>query len=152
MALPIDSDAPAADLARFDDEWAKTPVTSGDIYSDIPDGIYDAVIEDARVTETTSTGRPMVTWKLRLQGPQGANRPVTKNRVITENTLGYLREDLEKCGLPVSRLSELSAHLGELVDRPIGVEKRTKGGRTDFYFRWGSTRTSQNVLSNDVPF
>src|ERR1039458_7096699 len=38
MALPIDSDAPAADLARFDDEWAKTPVWSDKMYTDIPDG------------------------------------------------------------------------------------------------------------------
>jgi hypothetical protein len=75
------------------------------------------------------------------------NRVVTKNRVITENTLGYLREDLEKCGLQVSRLSELPARLGELVDRPIGLEKRTKDGRANFYFRWGANRASQNGLS-----
>ena len=152
MPLPIDSDAPAADLARFDNEWAKTSVSSEDVYSDIPDGSYDAVIEDARVTETTSTGRPVVVWKLRIQGPQAVNRLVTKNRVITDNTLGYLREDLEKCRLQVSRLSELPARLGELVDRSIGLEKRTKDGRTNFYFRWGSNRTGQNGLSDDVPF
>ena len=152
MALPIDSDAPVADLARFDDEWTKTAVSSDEMYSDIPDGSYDAVIEDARVTETTSTGRPIVIWKLRIQGSQAANRVVTKNRVITENTLGYLREDLEKCRLQVSRLSELPARLGELVDRPVGLEKRTKDGKTNFYFRWGHNRTSQNGLSDDVPF
>ena len=152
MALPIDSDAPAADLARFDDEWAKTPGWSDETYSDMPDGSYDAVIEEARVTETTSTGRPIVIWKLRIQGPQAVNRVVTKNRVITENTLGYLREDLEKCRLQVSRLSELPSRLGELVDRPVGLEKRTKDGKTNFYFRWGSNRTSQHSLGDDVPF
>jgi hypothetical protein len=71
--------------------------------------------------------------------------------VITEYTLGYLREDLEKCGLQVSRLSELPARLGELVDRPVSLEKRTKDGRTNFYFRWERNRTSQNGL-DDVPF
>jgi len=152
MPLPIESAAPAADLARFDAEWTKTPVQSEDLYSDIPDGSYDAVIEDARLTETISTGRPMVIWKLRIQGPQAVNRVVTKNRVITENTLGYLREELEKCRLQVSRLSELPARLGELVDRPIGLEKRTKDGKTNFYFRWGANRTSQNGLSDDIPF
>jgi hypothetical protein len=152
MPLPIDSEAPAADLARFDNEWAKTSVSSEEMYSDIPDGSYDAVIEDARVTETTSTGRPVVVWKLRIQGPQAVNRVVTKNRVITDNTLPYLREDLEKCRLQVSRLSELPARLGELVDRPVGLEKRTKDGRTNFYFRWVSNRTSQNGLSDDIPF
>ena len=113
MPLPIESAAPAADLARFDAEWTKTPVQSEDLYSDIPDGSYDAVIEGARVTETTSSARPVVIWKLRIHGPQAVNRVVTKNRVITDNTLGYLREDLEKCGLQISRLSELPARLGE---------------------------------------
>jgi hypothetical protein len=80
------------------------------------------------------------------------NRVVTKNRVITENTLGYLREDLEKCRLQISLLSDLPARLGELVDRPIGLDKRTKDGRTNFYFRWGSNRTSQHSLGDDVPF
>jgi hypothetical protein len=80
------------------------------------------------------------------------NRVVTKSRVITENTLGYLREDLEKCRLQVSRLSELPARLGELVDRPVGLEKRTKDGRTNFYFRWAANRTSHNGLGDDVPF
>jgi len=151
MSLPIDSDAPAADLARFDDEWAKTSVPADEMYSDIPDGSYDAVIEGARVTETSLSARPVVIWKLRIHGPQAVDRVVTKNRVITENTLGYLREDLEKCGLQVSRLSELPARLGELVDRPVGLDKRTKDGRTNFYFRWGSNRTSQGG-SDDVPF
>ena len=47
MSLPIASDAPATDLARFDDEWAKTSVSAEEMYSDIPDGSYDAVIEGA---------------------------------------------------------------------------------------------------------
>jgi len=151
MPLPIDSDAPAADLARFDDEWTKSSVSGEEMYSDIPDGSYDAVIEGARVTETSLSARPVVIWKLRIHGPQAVDRVVTKNRVITENTLGYLREDLEKCGLQVSRLSELPTRLKELVDRPVGLDKRTKDGRTNFYFRWGSNRTSQNG-PDDVPF
>jgi hypothetical protein len=121
------------------------------MYSDIPDGIYDAVIEDARVSETISTGRPMVVWKLRIKGPQAANKVVTKNHVITENTLSFLREDLEKCRIQVSRLSELPARLAGLVDHPITIAKRTKDGRASFYFRWESNRTGQ-IGPDDIPF
>lgn len=150
MSIPIDSDS-RADLARFDDDWAKTSVSPEETYGDIPDGIYDAVIEEARLTETSSSARPVVIWKLRIQGPQAVNRVLTKNRVITENTLGYLKEDLEKCGLRVTRLSELPARLGELVNRPIGIDKRTKDGRTNLFFRWVSNRSSAVTL-DDVPF
>jgi hypothetical protein len=135
MALPVDIDAPAAAL-----------------YADIPDGTYNTVIEEARLTETVSTGRPMVVWKLRIQGPQAASRVVTKSRVVTENTLGYLKEELEKCGLQVSRLSELSAWLRELVNHPIDVQKSTKDGRVNFYFRWDSNRSGKSVVSDDIPF
>src|SRR5260370_25032059 len=96
MALPFDIDAPAAALARLDDEWTKTSVSPDEMYSDIPDGTYNAVIEEARLTETASTGRPMVIWKLRIQGPQAVNRVVTKTRVVTENTRLYLKEELGK--------------------------------------------------------
>jgi len=152
MALPAQCDPMVGDLAKFDEEWTKTAATADDMYADIPDGTYDAVIEEARLTETASTGRPMVIWKLRIRGPQAANRVLTKNRVITENTLQYLREELEKCGLAVSSLSELPARLGELVDRPIGIDKRTKDGRANFYFRRQSARTGEMSLGDDVPF
>jgi hypothetical protein len=152
MALPAQSDPTAGNLARFDEGWTKTAVSPDDSSLDVPDGIYDAVIEDAQVTETVSTGRPMVTWRLRIRGSQAADRVVTKNRVITENTLQYLREDLEKCRLAVSRLSELPARLSELVERPIGIEKRTKDGRANIYFRWQANRNGQGVTDDDVPF
>ena len=153
MALSTGSEAQAATLARFDDEWTKTSVSSNEMYSDIPDGPYDAVIEEASVSETASSGRQMVTWKLRIQGPAGS-RVVTQTRVITENTIAWLKEDLEKCRLKVSSASELPARLGELAGRPISVEKRTKDGRVNFYFRWmpnGPDRAGQNGM-DDIPF
>jgi len=152
MALPTQSDPPVGDLARFDEEWTKTTASSDDLYPDIPDGTYDAVIEEAHLTETVSTGRPMVIWKLRIRGPQAVDRVVTKNQVITENTLPYLKEDLGKCRLAVSRLSELPARLKELADRPIGIEKRTRDGRTNIYFRRQPNRNSQGVTDDDIPF
>lgn len=156
MALPNGTDGQAAALARFDDEWTKTSVSSNqtysDVYNDIPDGPYQAVIEEARVTETASSGRQMVVWKLRIQAGPHANRVVTQTRVITENTIAWLKEDLEKCGLKVASPSELPARLGELVDRPIGLEKRTKDGRANFYFRWASNRTATQNGLDDIPF
>ena len=151
MALQNENSAPMAGLARFEDEWTRTSTSPDEIYSDIPDGTYDAVIENARVSETASTGRPVVIWKLRITGPQAVDRVVTKSRVITENTLTYLKEDLEKCRIQVSRLSELPARLPGLVGHSIGVEKRTKDGRANFYFRWDSNRTSQ-IGPDDIPF
>ena len=145
-----DEDARPADLTAFDREWAKTAV-SHENYSDIPDGTYDAIIEDARVTRTATTGRSAVVWSLRIQGPAAVNRVIEKSRVITQHTLPFLREDLEKCHLSVSRVSELPERLKDLVGRPIAIDKRTKDGWVNVYFRWDSERNAAPVL-DDIPF
>ena len=72
MALQNGTSALLAEFARFEDEWTKTVTPSDEMYSDIPDGIYEAVIEDSRVSETITTGRPVVVWKLRIKGPHAA--------------------------------------------------------------------------------
>ena len=60
MSLHEDEVQPA-NLTAFDQEWTKTAV-SNEPYSDIPDGTYDAVIEEARLTRTATTGRAAVLW------------------------------------------------------------------------------------------
>ncbi len=150
MARSSDEDL-AVSLERFDQQWTRTTVASDELSSDVPDGIYDAVIEDARVA-AASTGRPQVIWTLRIQGGRAAGSVVTKNRVITDNTLPYLREDLEKCGLSVPRLSDLPDRLKELLDRPVSIDKRTKDGRMNIYFRWKAVRPAENDGGDDVPF
>ena len=153
MAFPNGSNVSSSDLARFDEAWTKMSAPTDEVYGDIPDGSYDAVIEDTHLSETLSTGRPIVVWKLRIKGPVAYNRLVTKNRVITDKTLEYLREDLEKCGIHISRLSELPGRFSELKDRPIGVDKRTKDGHTNFFFRWDSNKGhNQGITDGDVPF
>jgi len=52
--LQPEDEAQPVDLTPFDREWTKTAV-SNEPYSDIPDGTYDTVIEEARVTRTATT-------------------------------------------------------------------------------------------------
>ena len=144
-------EAVEVDLRQFDEMWAKTPVGPDDPYSDIPDGIYDAVIEEARLTETASSGRPIVIWTLRIQGPQAINRVLQKNRVITEKTIPWLKEDFEKCGLALSRLSDLANRIEEVNGKSLPIEKRTKDGRANIYFRW-TQRKQTEITDDDVPF
>jgi hypothetical protein len=138
-------------LAQFDEVWTKSGPGNDDYYADIPDGNYDAVIEEARVTTTASTGRPMVVWTLRIQGPTAANRTLPKTRVITDNTVGWLKEDLRKCGLNLERLSELPKRIHEIEGSVLPVEKRTKDGKMNVYFRWRERRPAPPA-EEDLPF
>jgi hypothetical protein len=139
------------DLSRFDREYAKAGAAEDDYYDDIPDGTYEGVIEDAHLTETVSTGRPVVLWTLRITGPQALNRVVHRNRVITEKTLTWLKEDLSKCGLALEKISDLPHRIGELNGRPVSFDKKTKDGRMNIYFRWNS-RKSEAVADDGLPF
>ncbi len=151
MPLSDPPETAPVDLRQFDETWTKAPAGIDDHYNDIPDGNYEAVIEEARVTVTATTGRPMVVWTLRIQGPVAANRTLPKTRVITDNTVSWLKEDLRKCGLDLERLSELPQRIREIEGLVLPVEKRTKDGRMNVYFRWRERRPAPPA-DDELPF
>jgi hypothetical protein len=122
------------DLARFDQAFQRARATEGeDGQEAIPDGYYDTLVEEVRLTKTR-TGNPMVVWKLTILSEDFHGRTLNKMRVITEKTLHFLKEDLECCGVQLERLSDLSLHLDEMFGLKINVMKKTKGQWTDIYF------------------
>ena len=130
--------SPEVDLSRFDDDYARasTQPAQQPFYEEIPDGFYDASIEEVQIGQTANTGNPMIVWKLRIHGPECRGKAITKVRVITDKTVAYLKQDLERLELHLERLSELPDHIGEMIDRPVRVFKRTNPQRqwTDVYF------------------
>ncbi len=126
-------------LSRFDDEYARTPSHGAEAqtgYEEIPDGFYDASVEDVQIGRTANTGNPMIVWKLRIRGPECEGRALTKVRVVTDKTLGFVKQDLERLGLHLDRLSDLPARAEEMIDRPVRIFKRANPERrwTDVFF------------------
>lgn len=127
------------DLSVYDEEYSRATApqaSQSPAVDDIPDGAYDACIEDVHLSRTATTGNPMVLWKLRILGPQCQGRPLTKVRVITAKTLGLLKRDLERLDVHLERLSELPARAGEMLDRSVRIFKKTNPERrwTEVYF------------------
>jgi hypothetical protein len=127
------------DLSRFDEDYARAGAVGADaqpLYDEIPDGFYDAEVEDVQLGQTANTGNPMIVWKLRIRGPDCEGRAVTKVRIITEKTLPYVKQDLERLDLHLDRLSDLPARAGEMVEREVRIFKRTNPQRrwTDVFF------------------
>jgi len=115
------------DLSRFDETYSRAePHRPGQAEDpdELPDGIYEARVEDVSLRRTATTGNPMVLWKLRITGPTNAGAAVTKVRVITEKTLSFLREDLERLGLALGRLSELQSRLDDMIDQEVTIFKK----------------------------
>ncbi len=152
----------AIDLSEYDAEFqrASSQAPRDSYQEELPDGFYDARVEDVTLNRVQSTGNPMVIWRLRILGPQHRGSAISKVRIITQKTVGFLRDDLRKLGMELSSLKELSARMDEMVNRPIGIMKRTQQDRrwTDVHFvrprNEAAPQKSQAdvVIEDDLPF
>ena len=124
----------AIDLSQFDGGFRNEQVDTRADFDSVPDGKYQVNVEKVELTETHTSGNPMLKWTLRIIAPQQVNRLMWRNSVITAKTLKFLKTDLHVCGLDLERLSDLPNHLGRLLDVKLEVTKRTKGDNENIYF------------------
>jgi hypothetical protein len=141
----------SVDLSSFDDEFATAQSPE---YDEVPDGKYHARIESVRL-ETSQKGDPMIKFDLEVLSGAHAGRHIFKNSVITQASLPYVKGDLRTLGLELSKFSELSGRLDELLDVALEITKRTRGDYTNVYFnrriRLASTSNGE-VPTKDIPF
>jgi hypothetical protein len=166
MSAPTPAWNHTIDLSEFDDEFARAELrhpAEEAALEEIPDGIYEARIEDVNLSRATSTGNPMLIWRLRIHGPRFEGRTLTKVRVITQKTLSFLKEDLERLNLHLERLSELNQRMDEMLDRDVRVFKRTNPDRNwiEIYFlrsrkppqsEHNSSEAWSTGTTDDMPF
>jgi len=142
---------PSVDLSSFDDEFATAQSPE---YDEVPDGKYHARIESVRL-ETSQKGDPMIKFDLEVLSGSHAGRHIFKNSVITQASLPYVKGDLRTLGLELSKFSELSGRLDELLDVTLEITKRTRGDYSNVYFnrriRLASTSNGE-VPTKDLPF
>ena len=122
------------DLSQFDAPYREEQAEQRGDYESVPDGKYQVSVEKVEVTESRTSGNPMLKWTLRVIAPQCVNRLMWRNSVITANTLKFVKTDLHICGLDLEKLSDLPKHLGKLLDVKLEVTKRTKGENENIYF------------------
>ena len=65
----------------------------------IPDGRYEVVVAEASLATSQSSVNPMIRWVLRFTGSDHRDRLLKKYSVLTENTIRFVRKELEMCGL-----------------------------------------------------
>lgn len=141
---------PALDLSQFDDAFRQSTVEQKP--RGVPDGRYRVTVEHVDLGETRSTGRPMLKWTLKITGPEYAGRLMWKNMVISDRTVSMVKEDLELCGLRLDSLNELPAHLGNLLDIPLEVTKKTNGEYENVYFNKRLDGGPSVEDDEDLPF
>jgi hypothetical protein len=138
------------DLSTFDDAFqGAAAARTGLAEEPVPDGLYETLVEDVQLVRSSRSGNPMLVWRLRITGAEHTDRKLFKRRVITEKSLPFVREDLERCGVALDRFSDLPHRLYEMRSLPMRVVKKTNGEWTDIYF----LRTEpQPELDDNLPF
>ena len=135
------------DLAAFDGTFQQEATEERGEFEGLPDGKYQVAIEKVELTQTQSTGNPVLKWTLRVLGPRFANRLLWRNSVITNKTLRYLKTDLHLCGLDLDKLSDLPGRLAELLDVHLEVAKKTNGDYENVFFSRRITLSQGRSLS-----
>ncbi len=125
------------DLSRFETLFQATKsVAKTEIKREsapVPDGIYRVAIEDMNLGVSTTSGNPQVKWSLRILGPGQQRRMLYKRNTISERSLSYLVEELERCGVVLGRFSDLEKYLPGMIGLEIEIAKKTKGDMTNIY-------------------
>jgi hypothetical protein len=160
---PGEDDVPAVDLSRFDEDFADAPVEEKE-FEPIPDGKYQVNVDKVEITTARTSGNPMLKWTLRVLAPRCRGRLLWRNNVMaTRENIRWLKNDLHVCGLELQKLSDLPAHLEELLDVTLEVTKRTKGDNENVYFNrrivldpgaatTGGGDAQSSSAKDDIPF
>ena len=144
------STATAIDLSQFDDDYRKQVGQTGAKPQTLPDGRYEVIVENVELTESKTSGQPMLKWTFRVTAPAAfVNRMLWKYKTISQKTMPFITEDLSTCGLQLDAFSDLPNRLGELLDVPLVVSKKTDGQWENVYL---NKRPGQEPEKDDLPF
>lgn len=143
------------DLRPYDEAYANEVVSEQEPWNSIPDGRYEVRVDRVELTQSKSSGNPMLKWTLRILGATFENRLLWKYRAITENTLKYVKQDLCVCGLELPQFSALPSHLSALAGIELEITKISRGEDSNIIFnrRLGSVDQGDGgVCDDDIPF
>jgi hypothetical protein len=143
------------DLSRFNSLYkSEPPSDAAPGAHSIPDGRYEVVVAEATLTKSQRSGNPMIRWVLRVSGSTFRDRLIRKHSAITENSLRFVRKELEICGLRLERFEDLKHRMNELEGLELEIVKITKGEDSNIYFNRaiGARTQADGVAEDDLPF
>ena len=114
------------DLTAYQQVWDETEVKQKE-YSQVPDGTYSVMVYDVTLTESRTSGTPMVSWDMKIVAGEHQNRHVfKKNMIKTEDNIKCLKQDIYAAGLHLEKITDLPQALPELIGVHLEVVKKTK--------------------------
>lgn len=123
------------DLAQWDEVYSEHDVTESKDFDSLPDGRYQVEVASVELTVSKAAGNPMLAWELTVLGPRHIGRKIWRNNMmISADNIKWLKQDLWRCGLKLTKLSDLKARLEELLDIRLDVSLKTKRKIQNVFF------------------
>lgn len=143
-------------LAQFDGMWNEIPEDTGTAgeYENLPDGKYQAYINEVNIGESKTGGRLQMKWDLIVcDGQANAGRHIFRySGLESQENLTFLKRDLGRCGITLEKLSDLEGRLTELLDIIVEVQLKTKTKGTESYQNSYINKMIGKLSEGGVPF
>ena len=104
----------------------KSEVATFNRFAPIPDGKYNAKVEEARLEENKYTGEPQVTWKFQVIEGEYQGRYSYKSLQIDENKVSWLKQDFLKLGVGINSAGDIEEALEKVLDKCVEIALVTK--------------------------
>lgn len=139
------------ELNKFDDEWKGLPDTrsNGD-FTPLPDGLYQAEIDQARVEHSKGSGRLQLTLVFRIHAPnEFEGRTAVKCTQLDDDSdfgemkRGWVKQDLFTLGIQIDSISNLPEITTMIVGSLVEINLKSKYSET-------TGETYQNVFVNKL--
>ena len=132
------------ELMELGADWDSIDYTDSD-YDDLPDGKYQAYVEEVSLGRSKGKGRLQLAWTLIVATGNYKGRYIFHyNGMDTPKQREWLKKDLGRCGLDIKNLSDLESHdvLGKLLDVVVEVTLKTS--------EWNGQTRQNNYINKQV--
>lgn len=121
-------------LKEFDDEYESFEPEKK-AFENVPDGKYQAQITSAKMDIAKNSGADQLSLEITIISGSFKNRKLFKNSQLqTRENIEWLKSDLEKIEVNITKLSNLDEELEKFKGLTIEVYvKNKKGESKDFY-------------------
>ncbi|MBH8609096.1 DUF669 domain-containing protein [Thermoactinomyces sp. CICC 10521] len=143
-------------FAQFDEQFIKAEVTEVK-RGPLPDGEYKVQVE-AFLMARSRQGKPQLQWSLKIIDGEYKGRTINKyNGFDTPEKLGYLKVDLLKAGLKITKLSDLADKMGDMFGKKLLITVKQNGDYRNVYIEKELNESNQveqtiDVKEDDLPF
>ena len=112
-------------LQEYEQMWQDAP--EGDTFENLPDGKYQVSIQEVRFENAKTSGRLQLAWVFQVESGQHKGRKVFHYRGLDkEESVGWMKKEVARCGLKVEQITDLPDKLEELLFRIIEITLKTK--------------------------